>query len=164
MKEEYENIRPGLYEDVMGLNADAPKDRRITGKTLRKIFANWMTLAGMEQDVADAIEARDDHNVSNVSYHSTADMKGKLQYPKCVKLFLLEFPIEDWVKDYRGNVAHTLPRQYSEMDEREILGKLEDGWTNKSLVKAGICSAGKASEIAKKHGLNRNSNRGRRKM
>jgi len=101
-KEDYENIRPGLYDDVQALNADAPKDRPVSGKTLRKIFVNWMTLAGMDQNVADAIEARDDHNVSNISYHSTADTKGKLQYPKAVRLFLLEYPLPSWMQEYTG--------------------------------------------------------------
>ena len=159
-EKDYEKIRPGLYHDVQTLNSDAPKDRKISGKTLRKIFVNWMTLAGMDQNVADAIEARDDHNVSNVSYHSTADTKGKLQYPKFVKLFLLEYPIPEWMKSYEGNDAYQKPKRFSKEDDADIVAKLKAGWKNKDFVDAGICSAGKAAELAKKHNIDRSSRKG----
>ena len=119
-----------------------------------------MTLAGMDQNVADAIEARDDHNVSNISYHSTADTKGKLQYPKYVKLFLLEYPIPEWMKTYDGNDAYQKPKRFTEKDEADIVEKLKAGWKNKDFVEAGICSAGKAAELAKKHNIDRSSRKG----
>ena len=108
MNENLEAIKTGLSAEVDKLNMEREKKdktlghRPIHGKTLRKTFYNWMTLAGMSHKCADAIEARDQGSVTDESYASTADTEGQIQYPKAVRILLDQFPIPKWMEEYKG--------------------------------------------------------------